>query len=609
MLVLTMNRRRILASMLVALSVALPRIASAATWPDLSKVIRVAFPSDITGLDPAATQDVYSYAVQNSIFDALYVWDYLERPYRIVPGVALGMPAISADGRTWTIHIRQGIFFADDPAFGGQKRELTAADFVYSWKRVVDPRVSSPNTGLLERKLVGLDAAIAKAKASGRFDYDVEIPGLRTIDRHTLQLQLVEPDYTLLATLNDSSLRAVAREVIEKYADGGGRAMDHPVGTGPYRLKEWQRGRRVLLDANPGFRDERFPIPAASADAAVKSTAIAMQGKRLPQIGTVDIAIVEESNPRLLMFNAGELDLIDVPSDLVPRMIGGNGRLLPEYGDRGIQLQRGTDLATTFAYFNMEDPVVGGYSLDHIALRRAICSAYDVAADIRVIRHGQAMPSTQPLPPDVPGHVRGYGGFASYDPATARALLDKFGYRDRNGDGIRELPDGKPLLIRMASTPSAVSRQQDELWQRSLHEIGIKTEFQVKKFPEQAKAAHAGQLQFWAVAWNGDTADDYMRLFYGPNAGGANLARFRNAEFDALFLQSRRVPEGAERDKLYERMTAILAAITPWCPIAYRIGNTVAAPSIRGYRKNAHYLIVPWKYLDIDSAGRSPQRP
>ena len=446
-------------AMLIAICAMPPHPALAATWADPAKVVRVAFPSDITGIDPAATQDVYSYAVQNSIFDALYVWDYLERPYRLVPSIAAGMPAISADGHTWTIRIRPGVFFADDPAFNGRKRELTAADFVYSWKRLVDPRVSSPNSGLLEGKLVGLDAAIAKAKATGRFDYDAEIAGLRAIDRHTLQLELVDPDYTLLTTLFDSSLRAVAREVIEKYADASGRAMDHPVGTGPFRLKEWQRGRRVLLEANPGFRDEHFPVPAEGADPAVKSMAMAMKDKRLPQIGLVDIAIVEESNPRLLMFNAGELDLIDVPADLAPRMIDGNGRLLPEYAKRGISLQRGTELATTFAFFNMEDPIVGGYSLDHIALRRAICSAYDVPADIRVNRNGQGMPSTQPLPPDVAGHVRGFKGFAAYDPATARALLDKFGYRDRNGDGFRELPDGTPLVIHMASTPTAVARQ------------------------------------------------------------------------------------------------------------------------------------------------------
>lgn len=604
----TTKLRPALALILIALSAIVPHIGSAATWADPAKVLRVALPSDITGLDPAAAGDLYSTAVEREIFDALYIWDYLERPYRFVPSVALGMPEISSDGRTWTIRLKRGIFFADDPAFAGKRRELTAADFVYSWKRVVDPRVRSPQLQLLEGKLVGLDAAVAKAKATGHFDYDADIVGLRAIDRYTLQVQLVEPDYTLLTNLNRVPLRAVAREVVEKYSDASGRVMDHPVGTGPYRLKDWQRGRKVLLEANPGFREQHFPLAPATADATSKSIVAAMKDKRIPQIGVVDIEVVEESNPRLLMFSAGELDLIDVPVDLAPKMIDGTGHLLPEYLSRGVELQRGMELSITFAYFNMENPVVGGYTPEHVALRRAICSAYNIADEIRVVRNGQGEPATQPLPPDIPGHVHGFKGFAPYDPAVARALLDKFGYRDREGGGYRTLPDGKPLVLHMATDPSAVYRQYDELWQRSLNAVGIKVEFQVLKFPERLKAAYAGQLQMAGFGDNADAADGLMEDLYGPNAGGQNLARFRNAEFDALYLQTRRVSEEAERDKLYEKMTTLLAAYSPWCVQAFRISNTAVAPRIRGYKKNAHYLIPPWEYLDIENGARLPRQ-
>ena len=160
---------------------------------------------------------------------------------------------------------------------------------------------------------MGLDAAVARAKATGRFDYDADIAGLRAIDRYTMQIELVEPDYTFLTSLDYPALRAVAREVIQKYSDSSGRVMDHPVGTGPYRLKDWQRGRKVLLEANPGFREEHFPSAPATADVATKAMAAAMKDKRIPQIGVVDVEVVEESNPRLLMFSKGELDLIDIP--------------------------------------------------------------------------------------------------------------------------------------------------------------------------------------------------------------------------------------------------------------------------------------------------------
>ncbi len=180
---------------LLALTVApLAPQSIAADWADPAKVLRIAFPIDVSGLDPAGTQETYATAVEGRIFDALYQWDYLARPYRFVPSVATGMPEISADGRVWTIRIRSGIYFADDPVFAGKKRELTAADFVYAWKRIVDPRVRSPNSDLLERKIVGLDDAVAKAKSAGRFDYDAEVQGLRAADRYTIKLELIEPD-------------------------------------------------------------------------------------------------------------------------------------------------------------------------------------------------------------------------------------------------------------------------------------------------------------------------------------------------------------------------------------------------------------------------------
>jgi len=597
--------RRAVISLFAAIVGSTAPHSTAADWADPAKVLKLAFPIDVSGLDPAGTQETYATLVEQKIFDALYVWDYLARPYRFVPSIATGMPEISADGRVWTIRTRPGIYFADDPAFGDKKRELTAVDFVYAWKRIVDPRVRSPNSDLLEHKIVGLDSVVEKAKSSGRFDYDAEIQGLRATDRYTLKLELVNPDYTFFELLDSAALRAVAREVIEKYGDSGGRASQHPVGTGPYRLKEWTPGRRIILEANPGYRDERFPPVPANADSGVKAVAESMKGKRLPQIGRIDIAIIEETNPRLLMFSAGELDILEVPGDVAPKMIDAKGKLLPEFAARGMRLERATELAVTFAYFNMEDPVVGGYTPEKIALRRAICSAYNVPDEIRVIRNGQALPATQPIPPDVEGHVPGYKGLSPYDPATARALLDRFGYRDRDGDGFRELADGRPLTIHQSTLVGAAYRQYDDLWLKSMRDIGIRMDFQVQTFPEAFKAAHAGQIQFASFGWNGDIADDFMRLFYGPYAGAGNLSRFRNTEYDALYDKSRRTADPAERNNIYEVMTKIVSARAPWCTNAYRISSTVVAPQVRGYRKNVHYFLTPWEYLDIDAAAKA----
>ena len=234
--------------------------AAMASAADMSKTLRVAFPVDITGFDPQVTQDLYSSYVQRPIFEALLTYDYLARPYKLIPNTAEALPEVTDGGRTITIRVKRGITFTPDPAFKGQKRELTAADYVYSWKRLLDPAVRSPNLFILENKLDGGDEAIAEAKKSGKFDYDKPLEGLKVLDRYTLQLKLKSPDYGLVDYMTVQQMSAVAREIVEAYGTpGSGWIQDRPVGTGPYRLKDWRRGSRLVFEANPDFRDKRFP--------------------------------------------------------------------------------------------------------------------------------------------------------------------------------------------------------------------------------------------------------------------------------------------------------------------------------------------------------------
>src|SRR5438128_3447890 len=272
-------------------------VGTPAAAADMSKTLRVAFPVAETGFDPQATSDLYSDTVQRAIFDTLYSFDYLTRPYKRVPKTAAALPDISDGGRTWTLRVKPGIYFADDPAFKGRKRELTAADYVYSWKRLIDPRVRSPFSWFQQDKIVGADPIVEAAKKSGRFDYDASIEGLQAIDRYTLRLKLKEPDYIMHGYMTQSPMAAVAREVIEAYGDASGWAMANPVGTGPYKLLSWRRGAQIVLEANPNYRDEVFPD---SNDPADKELVARMRGKKLPIVGRIEISILEESNPRPL---------------------------------------------------------------------------------------------------------------------------------------------------------------------------------------------------------------------------------------------------------------------------------------------------------------------
>jgi len=564
------------------------------------RTLRVAFPVAETGFDPQATSDLYSDHVQRAIFETLYGFDYLARPYRRIPRTAAELPRIEDGGRSWTIRVRPGIYFADDAAFGGKRRELTAADYVYSWKRLLDPKVRSPFSWYLQGKIVGADAIIDRARASGTLDYDAPMEGLYAPDRYTIRIRLLEPDYILFGYLCSSPMSAVAREVIERYGDDNGWTMDHPVGTGAFMLKSWRRGQQIVLEANPNFRDERFPRATDDADRARFSI---VEGRKLPLVDRVEISIMEEANPRLLAFDARALDYVNLPPELADHALDGQGTLKRDYAARGVALARLTQPSLQYAYFNMQDPVVGGYTNDRIALRRALALAFNNEELIRVVYQGQAMPATQLIPPNVPGHDDALDVATKYDPAAARSLLDKFGYVDRNGDGWRDLPDGRPLSLVMASTPTTRDREIDEIWQKNMKAIGIRVEFMKQKWPDLLKMGKAGQLQLWRIGWINAYAegDAFAQLLYGKNIGQTNYARFDLPAYDALYRQSRTLPDGLERNRLYRAMSELVAAYNPWLLHVYTVETTLAQPWVRGYKKHA-YWEHPWLYIGVDSA-------
>jgi len=274
--------------------------ATGARAADMTKTLRVAFSTAENGFDPQAAYDSYSFYVIGGIFDPLYAYDYFARPVRLVPNTAAALPEVTDQGRTYTIKVRPGIYFAADPAFKGKRRELTALDYVYSLKRIFDPKVRSYWVYIFEGNLVGLDEVLASARKAGTFDYDAELPGLRALDRFTLQIRFRRPNFGFEYWLASNQFSAVAREVVEAYRDSSNRVMENPVGTGAYKLKQWTRGQRILLEANPDYREVVYPSPGAGSDAADAAIARGLAGRKLPLAGNVDISIIEEAQPRLL---------------------------------------------------------------------------------------------------------------------------------------------------------------------------------------------------------------------------------------------------------------------------------------------------------------------
>jgi ABC-type transport system substrate-binding protein len=568
------------------------------------KTLRYAFEIAETGFDPIELSDLYSRNVTANIFDAPLRFAYLAAPGTLEPNTADGMPKVSSDYKTFTVHIKKGIYFTDDPAFNGKRRELTAEDYVYSYKRIYDPRWNSPSYEEFQTLgLPGMEALRAEAVKTGHFDYDRQVEGLRTLDRYTFQIKLSIPSPRFVGDLADSSIMgAVAREVVEKYGDG---IMAHPVGTGPFRLFEWRRSSFIVLERNPGYRTDIFHVTPDPTDADAQRIARELDGKRLPLIDRVEISIIEESQPRWLSFLNGEADFIwNMPLDLADLALP-NGKPAPNLLKKHIQIERVPRIDVAYMVFNMENSVIGGYAPAKVALRRAISLGYDTAEQIRTYLKFQAFPAQSFIMPGVFGYdptLRTENGVTSV--ARAKALLDQYGYLRHHGARWRDNPDGSALVIEISTMPDQRSRIMDEIFKKSLDALDLRCTFKVAKWPDQLKAARAGNYMIW---WLGLSASDpdpsgAMRQAYGPASGGENLARFKLPAFDALYLAQDRIPDGPERLKLLQQMNALLTAYAPMKFIAHRYIIDMAYPWVKYYRTWPFTRADFWRYVDIDQA-------
>jgi ABC-type transport system substrate-binding protein len=608
-----MKRRQTLAlGASVGAALAFPQVLAAAAPEGAQKpaaegerVLRYAFLVAETGFDPAQLSDVYSITVTAHIFEALYNYDHLARPPKVVPLVAAGMPEISPDFKVWTIKIQPGIYFADDPAFKGQKRELVAEDFIYSFKRFADPINKSPTWANLEDAgITGLNALRKHAlDTKTPFDYDKPIEGMRALDRHTIQFKLDGSRPRLMEILAATdTFGAVAREVVQAYGD---RISEHPVGTGPLRLAAWRRSSRIVLERNPNYRERLWDAQPAADDAEGQAILKQLKGRRIPLVDRVEISIIDESQPRWLSFLNGEANFVErVPAAFISAAMPG-GKVAPNLAKRGITGKRVLAADLVMTYFNMEDPVIGGYTPEKVALRRAISLSVDLDREIRIVRRGMAIPAQSPLVPYTSGYDPKFKSENSeYSPAKAKALLDLYGYIDRDGDGWREMPDGSPLNLVAASQPDQTSRELNEIWQKNLTAVGIRVQFKPAKWPENLKAARGGKLQMWGVASSASGGDgqSILERYYSPQAGQGNLARFKLPAMDAIFDKLTLVPDGPEREALFEQAKRLAVAYVPYKLHCHRLLADMMYADVQGYRRPAYWYNW-WHLVDVLPTG------
>jgi len=522
------------------------------------KVLHAFLSTGETGLDPAVASDVASLSLLENLFDPLLRYDYLARPVKLQPNTLTAMPTVADGGLIYIFHLRQDVYFTADPAFKGARRQATAQDYVYSFKRLNDPALKSPWTYLFEG-----------------------VSDIEAVDKFTLRIRLKAADPNFLFYLAIPATGVVAREVVEAY---GAQVGNHPVGTGPFKMGAWKHSDQISLLANREFRPVEF------------------EGKRLPLLDRIDIKIMEEYQSRMLGFLNGEFDFLEQVPESMKEMVltdDPQPKLKPELARKGMVLSPFPVLQTYYMWMNMEDPLIGGYGKEKVALRRAIALGYNSAEDITQMKKGLALPAVTPLPPNVLGYDPAYRSPVAYDPALANALLERYGYR-KGADGFRTQPDGKALTLVMHSESSTVGRLRDELWRKNLSAIGLKVVFKSDKKTEIIKASRLGSVMMFETNWVADfpDGDNFYQLLYGPNSGRANYARFNFPAYNQRYEQARTMGESPRRTALYDEMAQIIHAYTPWVLLTHPISADLQQPWLKNYRRHP-VEFTNWRYLDV----------
>jgi len=520
------------------------------------KVYRHAMDQAPTSLDPVQAASVYANFVALNAYDTLFSYKYLARPYELKTNLAADWPDISEDGLIYTIRIKPGVYFVDDPAFeGGIGREVVAEDFVYSIKRHFDPKNRPQGAWLWTGRIVGLN----EWKEAGS-DYAAEIPGLLALDDHTIQVRLTKPYPQLLFTLAQGYSAVVPREATEHY---GREFAVHPVGSGPFRLISYDTSM-VVFERNPKFRQEPVDLEFEGYDPErhAFSGVASIDGRSPPFLDRLEINFIGEASARWSSFTKGdEVQYTSIPNEQVDKVLATKRpvTLKPAFAEK-YHFYAGIEAGFIFNAFNMSYPEYG-YNDDpererrNKALRCAINKAYaweqrneSFYIGLGNIFPGIIVPATPEFDPDLPRDS------VIRDVPGAKRLLADNGWT----------PENLPPLV-YGTLSNVTSRLIYEQFRSWMKEIGYPTEKIILKqfatFGDISKAWKESQLPYVSKGWGLDfpDAENTLQLFYGPNGSpGSNDANYKNPEYDRLYEQSSTMLPSPERTEIYQRMNRIL---------------------------------------------------
>lgn len=547
--------------------------------------------ANVKGLDPMSSNDLYSSTVVGHIFEGLLQYHYLKRPYTLQPAIAEALPVVSKDGLTYTFKLKKGVKFQDNAAFPeGKGREVTANDFIYSWKRVADPRNVSDGFWIFDGKIKGLNEWAAAVKAE-KANYDTPVEGLQAPDSHTLVVKLTGVYHQLNYVLAMPFAAVVPREAVEKY---GKEFLNNPVGAGPFMLEkpsDWVRNSKVTLKRNPTYRGDVYPSDGEAGDA--EKGMLADAGKPVPFVDKVVFNEIVEDQPRWQNGLKGNFEWFEIPKDNFGGAVQNNA-LVGDLASKGMKLDVVPALDITYTGLNMKDPILGKNKL----LRQAMAHAYDNKTYIEKFFNNRGIEAQGPVPPGIDSYDPAYvNPVGTYDLAKAKELLAKAGF-----------PGGKGLPeFAYENLSDSTARQSGEFFVQSMAAIGIKVKLNSNTWPQFQEKIKGQKAQLFGIAWSADYPDaqNFFQLFYSKNKSpGPNDTSFENAEFDRLYVEALKLPPGTERNKLYQKMRDIVAEESPWMFNAHRLLYKV----VQGWTHNFKWSEVAFdwgKYVRVDPKKRA----
>lgn len=548
-------------------------------------------------LDPMKGSTTYDNMACSQVYETLLINKY-SNPMEMEPLLLEAMPTSADGGLTWNFKLKPGVMFHDSPCFpGGRGRELVADDVFYSLRRFADPKYEYENWWLVDNTIAGFNAYKEKYTGTGTFSYDDPIEGFRKISDHEFEIVLVEPVYRFLYVLTMFQTSIVPHEAVKHFGED---FSFKPVGTGPFMIEDFVPKKHLKLVRHPGYHEVLYPADAEWSSEDRRERLHRAAGQRVPFLDRLEFRMFVEDQPMWLRFEEGTLGYTEVPAEYFDKAFDPRTkRLRPEMREKGVRGHSNALLDFIFRGFNMEDPLVGGYTPEKRALRQAINLAMNLDEFSAKFYRGNTVQYDGPIPPGLDGHPEGGRAPVSYrgpNLELARQKLIEAGYP--NGEGLPP--------IKFYTSGGANNPEQVELMKRQLASVGIVIEPNLVDFSTLIEFINNKKAPFFGFAWASDYPDgeNNLALFYGPNESpGSNHYNYKNPEYDALYTQIRTMTPSPERDAIYVRMRDMIIE---------------DAPYVGSMARTRHYLINPWllnckpseqywswfKFLDVDDSKR-----